>query len=118
MAIQFYTTYQNQSGNKYEVSLTYTTWQGHAFLFCSNILVNEKEDADTATALTTPQKHSKAGIQDITSNTVDQTSYREEEKPSGSHQHEQLDEITHQIESIYKRITTIQNIIQHDILVA
>ncbi len=51
-------------------------------------------------------------------NIVGRTPCGEEGKPSGSHQHEQLGEMAYQIESIYKRITTTQNITQHDALIA
>ncbi len=86
------------------------TRQGCALLFYSDALVDEKEDADTAMALTTPQKHGKTGIQNIIPNIVGRIPCRKEGEPSGSHQHEQFGEMVHQIESMYKRIITIQNI--------
>ncbi len=85
MAMQFYTIHQSWNGNKYEVSFTHQTQQGHAFLFYSDILIDKKEDADTIAALTTPQKHDKAKIQDIIPNTMGRIPCKKEEEPSGSH---------------------------------
>ncbi len=69
--------------------------------------MSEKEDIDVAAALTTLQKHGKTGIQNIISNIIGQISYRKEGESSGSYQYEQFDKMVHQIESIYKQITTI-----------